>query len=130
MAEGMTIDRVVRIDYCKVCVPGKCFFSPANISEQNIAQGLVDADLGRGVVKKRVAVGGRGKSGGVRTLVATNKGDRWFFVFGFAKNARANISDPELEALQSLASDLLQLTKSQLKEAVGNGSLQEICHDQ
>ncbi|KAA0911282.1 hypothetical protein FQ179_05425 [Pusillimonas sp. ANT_WB101] len=49
------------------------------------------------------------------TLVATNKGDRWFFVFGFAKNARANISDSELEALQSLASDLLQLTQIQLK---------------
>ncbi len=95
-----------------------------------MSQGLVDADLGGGVVKKRVAVAGRGKSRGVRTLVATNKGDRWFFVFGFAKNARANITDTELEALQSLASDLLQLTQSQLKQAVEDGSLQEICHDQ
>ena len=48
--------------------------------------GLVDADLGGGVVKKRVALPGRGKSGGSRTLVATNKGDRWFFIFGFEKN--------------------------------------------
>lgn len=95
-----------------------------------MSQGLVDADLGGGVIKKRIAVGGRGKSGGVRTLVATNKGDRWFFVFGFAKNIRANITDTELEALQSLASDLLQLSQSKLKEAVEDGSLQEICHDQ
>lgn len=95
-----------------------------------MSQGLVDADLGRGVIKKRVAVGGRGKSRGVRTLVATNKGDRWFFVFGFAKNTRTNITATELETLQSLASDLLQLTKSQLKKAVEDGSLQEICHDQ
>jgi hypothetical protein len=44
--------------------------------------GLIDADLGGGVVKKRIAIEGRGKSGGVRTLIATNKGDRWLFVFG------------------------------------------------
>lgn len=41
-----------------------------------MAQGLVDADLGGGVVKKRVGLAGRGKRGGVRTLVATNKGSR------------------------------------------------------
>lgn len=68
-----------------------------------MVQGLVDADLGGGVVKKRVALPGRGKSGGARTLVATNKGNRWFFVFGFEKGDRANISDQELEALQDLA---------------------------
>ena len=51
--------------------------------------GLVDADLGGGVVKKRVALPGRGKSGGSRTLVATNKGDRWFFYLRFReKRAR------------------------------------------
>jgi len=53
-----------------------------------MVQGLVDADLGGGVVKKRVVPPGRGKSGGARTLVATNKGNRWFFVFGFEKNDR------------------------------------------
>lgn len=51
-------------------------------------QGLIDADLGGGVMKKRVPLPGRGKSGGARTLVATNKGDRWFFLYGFAKNQR------------------------------------------
>ncbi|MFZ4534964.1 MAG: type II toxin-antitoxin system RelE/ParE family toxin [Propionivibrio sp.] len=50
-----------------------------------MAQGLVDADPGGGVVKKRVGLAGRGKRGGARTLVATNKGDRWFFVFGFGR---------------------------------------------
>jgi hypothetical protein len=43
-------------------------------------QGLIDADLGGGVVKKRVALPGRGKRGSTRTLVATNKDDRWFFL--------------------------------------------------
>lgn len=42
---------------------------------------------------------------GAKTLVATNRGTRWFFVFGFEKNERANISDGELEALQTLAAE-------------------------
>lgn len=50
-----------------------------------MSQGLIDADLGGGVVKKRIATGGRGKSGGARTLIATNRGSRWFFVFGFER---------------------------------------------
>ena len=94
-----------------------------------MAQGLLDADLGGGVVKKRVALPGRGKSGGARTLVATNKGSRWFFVFGFEKNDRANISDSELEALQDLAHDLLARTEPQLDLAVQECALEEICHD-
>ncbi len=94
-----------------------------------MTQGLVDADLGGGVVKKRVALPGRGKSGGARTLVATNRGSRWFFVFGFAKNVRANISGRELEALRKLADDLLGLTDSDLETAVFKATLEEICHD-
>jgi hypothetical protein len=73
------------------------------LAVEEMSRGLIDADLGGSVIKKRIALGGRGKSGGARTLVATNKGNRWFFVFGFEKNERANISDEELEALQSVA---------------------------
>lgn len=94
-----------------------------------MAQGLVDADLGGGVVKKRVGLAGRGKRGGARTLVATNKGDRWFFVFGFEKNERANIADDELDALQNIATQLLASTGRQLDEAVKDGSLEEVCDD-
>ena len=93
-----------------------------------MAKGLIDADLGGGIVKKRVGVSGRGKSGGVRTLIAINKGDRWFFVYGFEKNDRANISDDELESLQKIAKALLPRTRQQLDEAVMDRSLEEICH--
>lgn len=92
-------------------------------------RGLIDADLGGGVVKKRVPLPGRGKSGGARMLVATNKGDRWFFVFGFEKNDRANVSAKELEALQAIAADLLKLSSTQLDAHVESEALQEICHD-
>ena len=94
-----------------------------------MAQGLIDADLGGGMVKKRVRVSGRGKRGGARTLVATNKGNRWFFVYGFEKNDRANIADDELEALKELAEQLLARTGKQLAEALKDGTLSEICHD-
>lgn len=92
-------------------------------------QGLIDADLGGGVVKKRVALPGRGKSGGARTLVATNKGTRWFFLFGFEKNERANVTGKELEALQKVATDLLALSVKELDAHVERGALQEISHD-
>ena len=94
-----------------------------------MSQGLIDADLGGGVVKKRIGLAGRGKRGGARTLVATNKGNRWFFVYGFEKNERANMADDKLEALQDIAGELLARTGRQLDEAVEDGSLQEICHE-
>lgn len=92
-------------------------------------RGLVDADLGGSIVKKRVALPGRGKSGSARTLIATNRDSRWFFVFGFEKNERANVSTKELEALQAVAIDLLKLTAAQLDTHVESGALAEICHD-
>jgi len=95
---------------------------------QEMAQGLIDADLGGGVVKKRIALAGMGKRGSARTLVATNKGNRWFFIFGFEKNDRANITDDELQALQDIAAALLARSGRELDEAVQDASLQEICN--
>ena len=94
-----------------------------------MARGLIDAELGGGIVKKRIALPGRGKSGSTRTLIATNKGSRWFFVFGFEKNERDNIEPDELAALKRLAGDLLKLSEAQLERAALAGALTEICHD-
>jgi hypothetical protein len=94
-----------------------------------MVQGLIDADLGAGVVKKRIALPGRGKSGGARTLLATNKGSRWIFLFGFEKNERANVADDELAALQELSRELLMRSNADLDTAVADGTLMEICND-
>lgn len=94
-----------------------------------IARGLVDADLGGHVFKKRVAVGGRGKSGGVRTLLAYRVGDKAFFVYGFAKNARANINDKELKVLKLYADTLLSYSKAELDKAAKSGELIEVVND-
>ena len=94
-----------------------------------IRQGLVDADLGGCIIKKRIALPGHGKRGSTRTLLATNRNDRWVFVFGFEKNERTNISDNELEALKHLADDLLALTETQITEAVNKGSILEVQYE-
>lgn len=93
-------------------------------------KGLIDADLGGGVVKKRVALSGQGKRGGSRTLLATNKKNKWIFIFGFEKNEKANITAKELEALQCLAKDLLALTEPKLEIYKESGKLIEVSYEQ
>lgn len=96
-----------------------------------MATGLYEADLGGGLLKKRIARPGQGKSGGFRTLVATNRGDRWVFVYGFAKNDRGNIDKDEEAALKKLSAHLLSLTPQAIDKAVKADELTEIpCHAQ
>ncbi len=73
-------------------------------------RGLIDADLGGRVFKKRIPVPGRGKRGGARTIVGSNLRDRWFFLFGFQKKDRETIDPRELAALQAI------------ERAAGNGA--------
>ena len=86
----------------------------------------IEADLGAGLLKKRIARPGEGKRGGFRTLVATNRAGRWFFVFGFPKNERGSIDRDEEEALKKLAAHLLSLSASALAAARQAGELMEI----
>jgi hypothetical protein len=61
------------------------FARKQNISDKAIAQaieraeqGLIDADLGGGVIKQRVARPGQGKSGGFRTVILYRATERAF----------------------------------------------------
>ena len=89
-------------------------------------QGLIDARLGGQVVKKRVALPRRGKRGGTRTVVAFKQGEKAFFIFGFAKNERANVSGLELKALKFLAKELLNYSAAVLANAMQAVELIEI----
>jgi hypothetical protein len=96
-----------------------------------IASGLVDADLGGGVFKQRIARAGGGKSGGFRAIVVLRAGGRAFFVHGFAKSERDNIRDDELEALKRLARELLAYDDAAIAQALAAGVLTEITsHDE
>lgn len=91
-----------------------------------IARGLIDANLGGFVYKKRIPLAGRGKRGGARTLVAYNKGDIIFFVYGFAKNQKENIDDKELQALKRYATELVSYDERDLNIAVKTEKLIEV----
>jgi hypothetical protein len=88
--------------------------------------GLIDADLGGGVIKQRVARRGEGKSGGYRTLILYRQGDRAIFAFGFAKNAQANTSKSDLALLRQAAAEALNWTGKELDRLAASGTLTEI----
>ena len=88
--------------------------------------GLVDADLGGGLIKQRIARLGQGKRGGYRTLIAFRQKNRAFFVFGFAKNERSNIGTEELEELKTLAAIYFSLSENQIAELIETDEVVEL----
>ena len=89
-------------------------------------EGVIDADLGGGVIKQRLARKGEGKSGGFRSVILFRSGDKAFFVYGFAKSARDNIRRNELQAFRKLADEMLGLDDRALAAAKRNGTIMEI----
>jgi hypothetical protein len=94
-----------------------------------VMEGRCDADLGGGVFKQRVAREGGGKSGGFRTIVLFRTGDHGFFVHGFAKSDKVNVSAKELKALKQLAGVLLGLSDEDIQTAQRAGELVEVVTD-
>lgn len=92
----------------------------------DIERGLVDADLGGHLFKQRVALPGRGKSGSTRTLLATRFEGSLYFLFGFEKNDRENITQRELSIYQSLAGHLVALDNTQIEMALKAKELIEV----
>lgn len=99
------------------------------IAVYDMAMGLVDTDYGGFLYKKRIATKGRGKSGSVRTLLALQENNMAYFLYGFEKNERANISSKEKAAYKLLAKSLLGLTEKNIDERLQEGSLLEVMHE-
>jgi hypothetical protein len=93
-------------------------------------RGLVDADLGGGVLKQRVARPGQGRSGGYRVLLAYRAHTRSVFLFGFAKSARANVADDELATAKDIARSWLEAGDAALVRALADGLMQEVAYGQ
>ena len=91
--------------------------------------GLVDADLGGGIIKQRVARTGQGRSGGYRLLIAYRSGKRAVFLYGFAKSERDNINADELETLKEIGAAWLEAKKERLEYAIKEGILREISYE-
>lgn len=92
-------------------------------------RGLIDADLGGGVIKQRVARTGQGRSGGYRMLIAYRFGNRAVFIYGIAKSERDNIDASELLTLREIGTTWLEAKAEQLEYAIKEGLLKEICDD-
>ena len=92
-------------------------------------RGTIDADLGGGVIKQRIARRGQGRSGGFRVLVVFRRGERAFFVHGFAKSDRENLRRDELRGLRALADEMLGLDVPGLEAMLANGTISEVSCD-
>ena len=92
-------------------------------------RGLVDVDLGGGIIKQRVARKGQGRSGGYRLLIAYRSGKRAVFLYGFAKSERDNIEADELETLKEIGAAWLDAKKERLEYAIKEGILGEVNYE-
>jgi hypothetical protein len=92
-------------------------------------RGLVDVDLGGGIIKQRVARKGQGRSGGYRLLIAYSSGKRAVFLYGFAKSERDNIDADELETLKEIGAAWLDAKKERLEYAIKEGILMEVSYE-
>jgi hypothetical protein len=92
-------------------------------------KGLVDADLGGGVIKQRIARAGESKSRGYRSIVLYRKGDKAFFVYGFPKSDLGNIREDEQEQFKKAAKSILALSDDQIRQLIENGQFEEVEKD-
>tara|TARA_R110000868_G_scaffold31675_4_gene116042 strand:+ start:59 stop:439 length:381 start_codon:yes stop_codon:yes gene_type:complete len=94
-----------------------------------IEVGLIDANLGGNLLKKRVSLGAKGKSSGLRTIIAYKSKDKYFFIYGYKKNKRSNISKIELKALKKLGDFLIFMTNKDIIKAILAKELRELKHE-
>ncbi|MEO8121439.1 MAG: type II toxin-antitoxin system RelE/ParE family toxin [Rhodoferax sp.] len=92
-------------------------------------KGQIDADLGGGVIKQRIARPGEGKSKGYRSIILFRKDERAFFVYGFSKSELGNIREDEEEQFKKMARHVLALTDAQLSGFIANGQFEEVAQD-
>jgi len=94
-----------------------------------IENGLIDANLGGNVYKKRIGRQGQGKSGAYRTLLLMKRNDRVIFAYGFAKGETDNITKNELEGFKIMAEVFLNLTNEQINTLINNRNLIELVNE-
>lgn len=93
--------------------------------------GLIDADLGHGLIKQRVARPGKGKRGSYRTIIAYRSTSRAIFLFGFAKSRKANLDADELKVLVRVGSRWLKAHDVEIEKALETDELTEVdCDDE
>lgn len=93
-------------------------------------RGQIDANLGGGVIKQRIARPGQGKSGGYRTIVLYRRGERVFFVYGFPKHEKDNINASDERDFKELAKVLLSASDQELDNLIDEEKYFEVMYDE
>lgn len=96
---------------------------------QEIVEDNYEANYGGGIIKKRIANKGRGKSGSVRTIIAFKKGTSCFYVFGFEKSDKSNISQNEEKAMKIIAKELFAYSEDELNKLINDKALIEVKYE-
>ncbi len=97
---------------------------------QEMLSGLIDAELGNYLFKKRIAKPGFGKRSSYRTIVASKINNTWFFIYGFSKNEKDNISEKEEQALVTYSQQLFKFSNEELEKMVVKQIIFEVNHEQ
>jgi hypothetical protein len=97
---------------------------------EEMAAGLIDADLGGEVFKQRIARKGQGKSGGFRTILYFRSEHRTVFAHGFAKKDKDNIEPDDLVGYRQLARVAMGLDDDEIVALVLQGLWWEVKNDE
>lgn len=88
--------------------------------------GLFEANLGNHLYKKRIALTGKGKSSGTRTILFYQTGKKLLFCYGFKKNQQHNLSSLEFKALNKLSDEYQIITEEAVLNNIKNKTFFEI----
>ena len=97
---------------------------------KNIGKGFIDVDYGGGVLKQRLARPNQGKSAGYRCIRLFRYKERAFFVYGFPKNERDNISQEDEQVFKELSEQMFDLSENDLEQLLTSGALAEVAYNE
>lgn len=92
-------------------------------------RGLIDADLGKGLIKQRIPKGNRGAAKGSRAIIFYRRGKLAVFLHIFSKARKGNLTSSELAAYVSAAQELAQLSTDNLTAVVRARGWRELEYD-
>jgi hypothetical protein len=93
---------------------------------KDLEHGMIDVDYGGGVIKQRLARPNQGKSAGYRCIILFRVKDRAFFMYGFPKSERDNISKEDEQAFKDLSQQMLNFSDADIETMLETGILIEV----
>lgn len=96
---------------------------------KDLEKGAIDVDYGSGVIKQRLARANQGKSSGYRCIILFRIQDKAFFVYGFPKNERDNISQEDERVFKELSEQMFYFSDKEIEQLLLTGALVEVNYE-